>query len=219
MLEVRFGTKITMFFENDIKIEVDFFDCISPVIFFISCEEIANNIDEFKGKEFTATFFAWKDKYTFTGKIAGVRPDTENIVSCTATSFIEIIALRADVRINVNLKVKIYSHAGSSPAEAAIGSFICEAISYNISKGGICLWFDENLSSPLNTTYCLEISPFLKSTYILPAKMVRRQMNTTTRIYVYDYGFAFSPEAKHQSEKLILDIMELGMNTLQFQNG
>ena len=210
LMEIRNGTILTITFEDGSEFQAEFDESISPINFYIISPEIVQNIEQHKGATVKFNFNAWNTNYTFTGKITGIRPGHNNIISCTATSFIKKLTLRADVRIQIRVKVKIYTYAESG-ASSHLGRFLCEATSEDISRGGIRIWLDQLLDMPPDNMFTLEISPFLSSSYVLPAKIVRCQQNTSTRIYNYDYGFVFPPHLKEQREKLILDIVQSGM--------
>ena len=211
LLEVREKTVLKVVFEGRAEIQAEFHDAITPINFSIFCPEIAQDIERYKGTAFTIKFFAWNSNQYFTGKIAGVKPGNNDIVSCIATSLIEELSNRANIRISVSVKVKVHTYVES--AKNHLGQLLCEGTSDDISKGGIRFWSDYYLDMPFNTMFTLELLPLPSSDYIFPAKMIRRQQNTSTRTYNYDYGFVFLPQFEEQKEKLILDIMQTGIRS------
>lgn len=204
------GTKFTVVFEDGKEYKAEYTGDIINVTFLIRGPEIAENIEQYKETDAKIRFFLRDENYEFTCKVIGLKRDKNDIVICKATSLFKEIVRRADTRINVNLKVKVYEYDESS-RNLHMGQFVCEGMSEDISKGGIRLWSDYNLKMPTNSMFTLEIPMFRGLPYVFPARLVRSQRNTAIRAYDYDYGFVFETNMKDQQEKLILDIMQTWM--------
>ena len=205
--EIQEGTRLTIIFEGEKKYQAEYLGNVDHVNFNILSSEIANDIEQYKNATATVFFFGVDDNYTFTSQIVRVIPGKNDAISCKVISFFTKVPRRADTRVNINLKVKIY------PNDKSDGSTYYEAMSSDISKGGIRLWSDHNLNAPMDSRFSLEVTGPLGSSYVFPAKLIRTQKNHATLSYEYDYGFTFSSEINERYERLILDIIGYEMHS------
>ena len=113
--------------------------------------------------------------------------------------------------MSISVKMKIHEFVGNR-ANAFLGSYIGEGISDNISKNGIRVWSNCELTQTEMPMYTLEIKLPYGDIYYIPSKLVYSQRNIKTRTYMFDYGFSFDfthlPEAQ---EHLIKDVLEAKM--------
>ena len=210
---VKSGTKFTIVFEDKKRFQAEYLGDLVHVNFRVLSPEIAENIEQYKNAKVTVELFLHDLNYEFTGQILGLKQGMKDVVNCKAASLFKEVHRRVNTRINVNLKVKVYDYS-DDPKKLHRGEFICEAVSEDLSKGGVRVWADYDLDAPLNTIFTLEISMPLGTSHILSAKLVRNQQNTASRAYNYDYGFIFLSQDKDRQEKLILDIVESRMRKM-----
>ena len=208
--EIQGGKLFTIVFEDESEIEAEYRGRVTHINFSVFSPEIAHDINIYKGSKITIRFFDQGINYSFTSEIEGLNRGQSNTINCKATSMLKETPRRLDTRIKISLKVKVYTYEGSSVGFRA-GQFICEALSDDISRGGICLFSDHYLDSPPGSMFVLELSLPRISSYMLPAKMMRSQNNFYVRAYNYEYGFAFC-ESQDQQHKLILDVMQARMS-------
>ena len=208
--EIQEGKLLTMVLENESEYKVEFRGIVTPINFSIFSPQLAEDIKVCKGSMVNVKFFDRDINYTFTCKIAGLRQGQNNIISCNATSVLKETPRRADIRINIRLKVKIYAYE-NAPDGFRAGQFICEAVSDDVSKNGARIFSDHNLDAPIGSLFVLELSVPRMADYLLPAKMVRSQDNAFVRVYNYDYGFVFL-DSQDMQEKLILDVMQASIS-------
>ena len=114
---------------------------------------------------------------------------------------------RSRNRFEIITKVKIYEHIENQDNNRK-GNLICDAISWDISFSGIRIFTNNNAISE-QSVFVLEFSLLPTYTFIIPAKMVRKQRNIKNRSYSYDCGFQFDfTNRTIIQDKLISDIFK-----------
>lgn len=212
--QVPRNTPFTFTFDEETTIEGVFDGNIDHMMFNIMCTEISRNIDNFVGKEPDVEFIVGDMSYTFKANLLGISEKKEAIndsLEFRITAPIKEVPLRKTFRIKIALKVRLHEYVNDYKKVYSNG-WLFDAVSDDVSKGGIRLWCDYPIDDPIGTMFTLEFS--LKSgwIYMIPAKLMRNQPNTETRSYNYDYGFVFDFSAMpDKQEKLLLDILEYKM--------
>ena len=222
--EIQNGTKFTVIFEDGNELQAEYVGNINHSHYNIISPEISENIEQYKNAAVTIHFDMRDKKYVFTSQVVGLKSKQDSNVNLKVTSFFKEAPLRTSIRINISLKVTIFTLMGSIESPFP-GQFLCEALSDDISKNGIRILSDFNLDAPLDSVFMLKISLPLGpsyvfpnklapgSSYVFPAKLVRSLRSTFGQAYGYDYGFTFLSNEQSQQEKLILDLLQITTNT------
>jgi len=204
--------------ENDeIRLHGKFIDNTSDVEFLIHNPEIYAEINEYIGKSINVSVFIRDEPYraecVVLGK-GGRRKNADTIVLESMSGFKEETR-RLATRYDIQTKVMIYEFNDSGDSSRR-GSFISEAISADIGKGGLRLFLSRQLDSKADTLYVLEFSTnpvSMFSTYSIPSRIVRWRKNTSVFSTGYDYGFQFDftkmQEGQKTQEKLFNDLFNI----------
>lgn len=209
--QVQRGTEFTFTFDEDTEIQGVFDGNIDHLQFYIICPDISRNIDKFHEAEPQVHFIAGNNFYNFKAKLLGIcdKKDAFHVsLEFKVISPFKEVLRRNDFRIKTSLKVRIHEYTDDLRKLYSNG-WLCDAVSDDVSRNGIRLWADYPLDAQNGTMFTLEF--FLKTgwIYMIPAKLMRNQPNSTTRSYSYDYGFNFDfSQIPDKQEKLILDILE-----------
>ena len=209
--QVQRGTKFKFTFDEDTVIEGVFDGNIDHMQFNIICPEISRNYDNFHESEPDVQFIAGENYYNFKAKLLRISEKKDAIHDSLEfriiTPFKEV-PMRSNFRIQITLKVRIHEYSDDYKKMYSNG-WICDAVSDDMSKNGIRLWADHFVDAPQGSMFTLEFSLKQGIIYMIPAKLMRNQPNTTTRSYNYDYGFVFDfNQMEDKQEKLLLDILE-----------
>jgi len=212
LVDIGHGTEFTLIFEDEVEYTGIFDGRIDHMCFYIHCQDIFSKLEKFIDAKATMKFFAKDSFYTFTGQIIGKserkNPTLETLDVRIMSPFKPVDLGRTDFRINITFKIKIHSFVDDQKS-LFLGDFICDSISNNVSKSGICIWADNDLNKNKGEMFTLVFSVFPEWTYFAPAKLVRCQQNQATRSYSFEYGFAFDFSATpERQEKLLMDILE-----------
>lgn len=209
--QVPYGTEFTFTFDENTVMSGNFDGNKDHMAFYITCPEISRNVDKYIESEPKVEFIINDMSYIFDAKFLGVsdRKDAiyESLEFRITTPFKEV-PLRKSFRIQIGLKVRLHEYVDDYKKLYSNG-WLCDAVSDDMSKNGICLWCDYNIQEPIGTMFTLEFSLKTGILYMIPSKLVRAQPNTVTRSYNYDYGFVFDfTGMPDKQEKLLLDILE-----------
>lgn len=208
---VPHGTKMEFTFDNETILHGKFDGNIDHMQFNVLCPEISRNIDIYQEAVPHVTFIAGENSYSFTATLLGINEKKDAIhdalVFRVATPF-KATPLRQNFRIKVALKVRLHEYVDDYTKMYTNG-WLFDTVSDDISKNGICLWCDYPIDEPIGTMFTLEFTLQTGRLYMVPAKLMRNQLNTATRSYNYEYGFNF--DFSHQpdkQERLLLEILE-----------
>jgi len=197
--------------EDGTELTGEFDGKIDHMNFYLNCPEILRNIDNLKETVVNINFGIRDLYYTFSAEITGIseRPRwARETVDMSVIAPIKEIPRRKTFRVEIKMKVNIYSYVDNIEAFYK-NQLLCEAVTNDVSKGGVRIWTDYTIDDPLETTFVLEFAHPLRTTHIVTAKLMRSKRNTSTRAYNYDYGFAFDfskiPEKK---DSFIMDVVE-----------
>jgi len=208
--EVRSGTVLKITFEDKRELAVEYVKNTDYQNFSIRSNDIARNIEEFREKAIEVGFSSKLSDYCFTAKVLGLASKfgSTDTVDCVVTSLFKETPHRVEARIDVSMKVKIYSYLDLLEKKFR-GDLLCECVSDNLSRGGIRIFSDFDLSELPDSKFTLEFALIPSSTFIAPARLVRGKKNTASRAYNYDYGFVFDFEhIPEYREKLMLDLLQ-----------
>jgi|GEM_PF-843019 len=213
--QVPRGTEFTFTFEDGTEdgntVQGMFDGNVDHMRFYIVCPDISRNFENFAQSKPNVTFVNGENLYRFDAKILGISDKMDainNSIEFEITSPIKAEALRQNYRIKIMLKVRIHKYTEDYKKRHADG-LICEAVSDDMSKQGIRLFTDHDIPDPLGTIFTLEFSLKPGIVYMIPAKLVRNDQNTTTRTYLYDIGFSFDfSGVTDMHEKILLEIIE-----------
>jgi len=212
LVDVGHGTRFTILYENGSEFTGVFDGRIDHISFYIHCPDIQKNLEHYINTRPTLKFFSKESFYTFTGEILGKserrNPLLETLDIKIVTPIKPAGTGRVDFRINIAFKVKIHSFVDEQKS-LFLGDFLCDAISCDVSKGGIRIWADYDMIKQSGEKFTLVFSLNSDSTYFVPAQLIRAQNNTFTRSYYFDYGFVFDfSSMPERQEKLLIDILE-----------
>ena len=205
------GTNFDIILEDDTLLKGEYESNSDHLNFHIHCSELLNKIDTYVNSEVEIKFLVKDSLYGFKAEIlsrSGYTAWGRETVDLVIKTPIKELPRREDFRMNIKVKVKIHDFVDNKEMFYT-GREICEAVSDDLSKNGARIWCDRHLDVPLNTMFTLEFTHPLKSTHLIPAKLVRSQQNTITRTYNYDYGFAFDfTKSADIQEQLVVDCFE-----------
>ena len=209
--DITAGTEFNVLLADGTKLVGEHDGNIDHLKFYLHCPDIVNNISELAKTMITIEYTIKDSIYSFTAEVIGKSERTvwgRETVDMVIKTPIKETSRREDFRVNIGVKVRIFSFTNNRE-RFYTGEQLCEAISDDLSKNGARIWSDRFLDVPPNTMFTLEFAQPLRSTHIIPARLVRSQQNTTTRTYNYDYGFAFDfPHSTDQQDKLVVDALE-----------
>ncbi|MCL2224966.1 MAG: PilZ domain-containing protein [Defluviitaleaceae bacterium] len=206
------GTEFTFTFAEDDVVEGIFDGNIDHMQFYIVSPAISRNYAEYHEAEPTVSFTVADKAYSFTAKLLKISDQKEAIneaLEFRVVSPIKEEPLRKNFRLEVALKVRLHEYTDDYTKLHSNG-WVCDAVSVDMSKSGIRLFSDYALDAKIGDIYTLEFALGKDKIYMIPARLVRNKVNTTTRTYAYDIGFGFNYEGadptKH--EKLMMDLLE-----------
>ncbi|MCL2048551.1 MAG: hypothetical protein FWG87_07465 [Defluviitaleaceae bacterium] len=207
---IQRDTKIKFIYEDE-EFEGTYDGAIDHLSFYVFCPEFSRNVEKYLDTEPKAQFIVGENMYTFTARLTNANQKKDaflEAVEFRAVSPIKQSPLRSSFRMKVTLKVGIHRYNEDFKQLYSDG-LICEAVSSDTSKGGICVWSDYWLDAPTDTKFTLELSLQQGKIYMLPAFLKRAGENTETRSYNYEYGFVFDfSEAPEKRDSLLLEILE-----------
>ena len=186
-------------------------ESVDHMNFYLHSPELLLNIDKLLKTEVTVRFLFKERYYEFSAEI--VRKSSrstwsQETVDMTLKSPIKEASGAEDLRISIGIKTKIFAYTDNKE-KFFVGEFLFESVTVDLSKGGVRIWSDRQIDSPVGEMFTLELSSPLRATYLIPAKLVRNQQNTTTRTYNYDYLFALDfSTIPEQQDKMIVDALE-----------
>jgi len=209
--EIVSGTEFEIVLNNGHTVIGTLDESIDHMNFYLHCPEILANIDKLAKTEATIKF-AFKEKYyAFSAEILRKSSRSswnQETLDMTLKSPIKESSSGEELRIKIGIKIKIYNYVDNRE-NFFVGNRLFEATSEDLSKGGVRIWSDWPIDDPVGTMFTLELSSPLRVTYLIPAKLVRNQQNTTTRTYNYDYLFALDfSHNPDQQDKMIVDALE-----------
>ncbi|MCL1878922.1 MAG: PilZ domain-containing protein [Defluviitaleaceae bacterium] len=208
--QVPRGTKFSFKFDETTTIEGTFDGNIDHLAYKVFCPEIARNADYYAEMEPETEFFHNGSFWNFTSLLMGLstkRDAIQESIELKVITPIKETKQRIDFRIQLNMKITLHNFI-DDPSMLYAGGWVCEALTDDISKSGVRIFSDYNLTEPLGTAFTLEFT-LKDNIYMIPAILIRNQPNTTTRSYHYDQGFSFDfKDMQDRQEKLILDILE-----------
>jgi len=211
--EVRNGTTFNITLEDDTMLEAEYLGNVDHMNFCIRSMDIMKKIDDYVGKIFPIKFFASAGDFAFTAEVKGINTKIgrNDAVDLIIKSPFKEIPRRAEVRITMSVKVRVYHYIDDAKT-MFIGETICEGMSDDLSRSGMRLWCDTELTKPLDSMYTLEFMIPHGSTFILPAKLKRNKSDAAVRAYNYEYGFLFDfSKLPDRKDKLVLDILQARM--------
>jgi len=208
--EIKKGTPLAVTLGDGREFTVEYMKNTDYENFSIRSSDIAADVELLKGATMDVKFSTKMTECSFSAKIMGLASKfaSTDIVDCVVTSLLKETPRRSDARIDISLRVKVYSYV-DDPERKFIGDFLCESVSDNVSRGGVRLFSDFKLEDLPDSMYTLAFSFPQGELFVLPARIVRNQRNTSNRSYSYDYGLIFDfdylPEYR---EKLILNVLQ-----------
>jgi len=206
--QIQTGTQVVVTVNGNMEIETIFDGNIDHIRFNIISPDIYKNVEAFVHTKPVCSLVHEGKPYSFTMDV--LKKGNQNIVECKMTSPFKEVTQREDLRLSIAFKVRILEHAPHEKS-LSLGKFICEGLTFNVSKKGVRIFADHPIDAAIETYFTLDFS-FAPhgSIYYVPAKLMRNQPNTATRSYRYDYGFVFDfSQHPAEQEKLMTEIFEL----------
>ena len=213
-IENRNPVVIYMGENRDVEIQVKYVDNVNNTVFYVYNQEISENIGNFLSKSVTIAVIVQDSLYKAEARISGKggkRRGYNNTIMIEVVSEFKQETRRSAVRYDIRTKIKIYKYS-ESQSYSNKGDFICDAISEDISGGGMRLSLNHKLHISGEDLVVLEFSIIPNSTlsmYSIPSKMMRSYKNVSS----YEYGFKFDFKTiPGIQEKLLYDIFNFKLS-------
>ena len=213
-LESRNPVVIYMGENRDIEIQAKYIDHLNDTMFYIYDQKIHDNIDSFIGKTAVIAVIIHDKLYTAEVRIIGKggkrRAHSNTVMLETLSAFIQKTR-RASVRYAIRTKIKIYQYR-ETQGDSYKGDFICDAVSEDISGGGMRLVLSHTLRAPGETLVVLDFSiipNILFPMYSIPSKIMRSHKVVSS----YEYGFQFDfTKIPEMHERLLSSIINFKLS-------
>lgn len=190
-IERNVGISVPM--DDGTELRVRYVDMLDHVRFSVESSELAEIAHDLQGKEIKMRFFQNAEDHELTAMIVEWNKDASR-VECKALAEIKRFPLRQSVRITHTLKVGIWRD----------GDYICDGLSSDLSRDGMGLRADYELEK--GEYYTLGFA--LNTSFRMKAHLVRKQLNTSTKSYKYEYGFVFGLDNPKQQDALLFGILD-----------
>ena len=197
---------------RDTEIHAKYVDSVDDTVFYVYNQEMYENIGGFIGKSVTIAIIIQDKLYKAEAKISGKggkRRGYNNTIMLEVASEFREESRRSSVRYDIRTKTRIYKYGEDHPHK---GDFICDAISEDISGGGMRLSLNHKLHIFGENLIVLDFSIIpnsLLSMYSIPAKIMRSYRNVSSFEYGVQFDFTKIPEVQ---EKLLSDIFNFRLS-------
>ena len=199
------------------EIQAKYINSLSDSVFYIYSQEMQENIDRFIDEIVTLVVIVQDKSYKAEVRVlgeGGKKRAYNNTVMLEIMSEFKQETRRSSVRYDIRIKTKIYEYS-ESQFNSYKGAFICDAISEDISRGGMRLSLGHKLHMPKETMVVLDFSirpKSLSSMYSIPSKMMRSHKNASSYEYSFQFDFIKMAEMPEIQERLISDIFNFKLS-------
>jgi len=209
--DISDGCKMNVILDANTNFEGEHDGIIDHLRFHLHCPQIWDDIDKYKNTDFVIECDIKGNHCSFTIAVLG-RSERQSwsrpALDVRIKTPIKAAPRREAFRVEIKMKTKIHAYVDNNE-EFFSGELLSEAVTEDISRGGVRIWSDYVFDAPMGAYFVLEFSQPLKGTYHLPAKIMRNKQNTATRAYSFDLGFAFDfSRDPEQMDKFIMDVVE-----------
>ena len=209
--DISNGARFSVAFDDGRKFVGEYDGRIDHMNFHMYCQDMLKDADALAETVVTIECGIKDAHCSFTAEILGKseRPAwARETFDMRIKTPIKVIPRRETFRVEIKMKVKIHAYKDNKE-DFFTGEQLCEAITEDVSRGGVRVWSDLTLDVPQGALFVLEFSSPLRATYLVPARLMRNLQNTATRAYNYDFGFAFDFSANpEQQDVFIMDVVE-----------
>ena len=199
--------------DTDISIITDdgafnsiFHSVIDHIRFAVNSEEFTNIASKHFDTPMRLNFSQAGKLYEFQAKPLRTFsvPNFEHLIEFQAMSEIKESTKREHIRITNSIKTSVLLN----------GYSICAGVSSDLSSSGICIWSDIEILEPRDTEVVIKLD--LVEEFFIKAKLKRKQQNTSTRAYAFEYGFLFEFDRPEQKERFMSKMLEARIKSLSF---
>ena len=214
LIESRNPIAICMGENRDMEIQAKYVDNLNDTVFYIHNQEVHESLDDFVDKTVTITVIVQDKLYKAEAKVLGEggrKRGYFNTVMLEVVSVFKEETRRSSVRYDIRVKTKLYEYSESEGASYK-GDFICDAVSEDISRGGMRLSLNHKLYISKETMVVLDFtlkSGSTSSEYSIPSKIMRGYRSISSYEYSFQFDFVKMPEIQ---EKLLSDIFNLKLS-------
>jgi len=180
------------------SIKTRYINMVDHIRFSVKSSELAQLAPELKGHTLMLHFFQEAADH----ELSAVLTDwIDDEVIFRALAEIKKYPVRENIRITHTLKVSVWDGA----------QYLGDGLSNDLSKSGMGMWSDHELEH--GKFYTLGF--LLKTDCRIRAKLVRKQLNTTTKTFKYEYGFVFVIDDEKEQEALVFGILDVKIRSME----
>ena len=206
---------------RDVEIQAKFIDNLDDAVFYIYNQEMYENINSLIDKIITVIIIINDKPYKAEARVlgeGGKKRSYDNTIMLEIVSGFKQETRRTSVRYDIRVKTKIYEYS-ESQNNSYKGDFICDAVSEDVSRGGMRLTSNHKLRIPKETLVVLDFSIKPKSTspmYSIPSKIMRSYRNISSYEYSFQFDFIKMPEIQENLLSDIFDFKLSGARSIQY---
>ena len=201
--------------DKGVELEARYIESVDNQLFLVNNMQIYDNIDDYLNQPVLVVFTVRDNLYQAECRIigrGGKRRIYDTVIVEAPSGGFKEETRRTTVRFAIKVKVKIYEFIDDNEISYK-GGYICDAMSVDISRGGMRVSTNYQLTQPHGTLFSLEFAITYDPralAYTVPSKLVMSRRASSAFASAYEYGFQFDVEKMPElQEKLILDIFNL----------